>query len=144
VWGKFNTQLRTDSAEVGLAVTDTSDEEQVVWFKGNGPNLHVGLAISSSYAVLYTMSGGVRTNRTQVAISTVDADYRVRYTESSKVFTIYRNNVQIGAWTDPGNVAPSGLGNRFGGVGLHATRGPWFGIGSTKASPIDNWLLADL
>lgn len=143
-WGKFNTQLHTDQAEVGITATSTSAEEQVVWFKGSGPNLHVGLAISSSYATLYTMSGGTRTNRVQVAISTVDADYKVRYTASSKVFAVYRNGAQIGSWTDSGNVAPTGLGNRFGGVGLHATRGTWFGLGSTKASPIDNWALADV
>ena len=143
-WGKFNTQLRTDQSEVGITATATTAEEQVVWFKGNGPNQHVGLAVSSSYATLYTMSGGARTNRTQIPIGTVDADYRVRYTASSKLFVVYRNNVQIGSWTDSGNVAPTGLGNRFGGVGLHATRGQWFGLGSTKASPIDNWLLADV
>ncbi|TWS24413.1 hypothetical protein FK268_12550 [Tsukamurella sputi] len=143
-WGKFNTQLRTDQAEVGITATSTSAEEQVVWFKGNGPSQHVGLAISSSYATLYTMSGGSRTNRTQIAIGTTDADYKVRYTASTKVFAVYRNGAQIGSWTDSGNVAPTGLGNRFGGVGLHATRGAWFGIGSTKANPIDNWLLADV
>lgn len=143
-WGKFNTQLRTDQSEVGISVTGISAEEQVVWFKGGGPAHHVGLAISSGYAVLYTMLGGTRTNRTSIAIGTSDADFKVRYTAATKVFAVYRNGAQIGSWTDSGNVAPTGLGNRFGGVGLHATRGPWFGIGSTKANPIDNWLLADV
>lgn len=143
-WGKFNTQLRTDQARVGFTTTSPNAEEQVLWFKGNGSGSHVGLAVTSSYATIYTMSGGARTNRAQVAIGTVGATYVLSYNAATKVFAVTRNGSQILTWTDSGNVAPTGLGNRFGGIGLHATRSGWFGLTYTQGSPIDDWLLADI
>ncbi|MGC5027070.1 hypothetical protein ACLQ3K_20165 [Tsukamurella sp. DT100] len=143
-WGKFQKQVNTDQSKVGFTTTSPNGQRQIVWFHGSGPNDHVGLEITSSYATLYTMAGGTRTQRAQVAISTAAATYEIRYAAGTKVYSVWRNGSQITSWTDSGNTAPTGLGNRYGGVALEGTRTGWFGLSFDKANPIDDWLLADI
>lgn len=143
-WGKFQKQVNTDQSKVGFTTTSPNGQRQIVWFHGSGPNDHVGLEITSSYATLYTMSAGSRTQRAQVAISTAAATYEIRYAAGTKVYSVWRNGSQITSWTDSGNTAPTGLGNRYGGVALEGTRTGWFGLSFDKANPIDDWLLADI
>ena len=143
-WGKFQKQVNTDQSKVGFTTTSPNGQRQIVWFHGSGPNDHVGLEITSSYATLYTMAGGSRTQRAQVAISTAAATYEIRYAAGTKVYSVWRNGSQITSWTDSGNTAPTGLGNRYGGVALEGTRTGWFGLSFDKANPIDDWLLADI
>lgn len=143
-WGKFQKQVNTDQSKVGFTTTSPNGQRQIVWFHGSGPNDHVGLEVTSSYATLYTMSGGTRTQRAQVAISTAAAAYEIRYAAGTKVYSVWRNGSQITSWTDSGNAAPTGLGNRYGGVALEGTRTGWFGLSFDKANPIDDWLLADI
>ncbi|WP_367582386.1 hypothetical protein [Tsukamurella tyrosinosolvens] len=143
-WGKFQKQVNTDQSKVGFTTTSPNGQRQIVWFHGSGPNDHVGLEITSSYATLYTMSGGSRTQRSQVAVSTAAATYEIRYASGTKVYSVWRNGSQITSWTDSGNITPTGLGNRYGGVALEGTRAGWFGLSFDKANPIDDWLLADV
>ena len=143
-WGKFQKQVNTDQSKVGFTTTSPNGQRQIVWFHGSGPNDHVGVEITSSYATLYTMSGGSRTQRSQVAVSTAAASYEIRYASGTKVYSVWRNGSQITSWTDSGNVTPTGLGNRYGGVALEGTRTGWFGLSFDKANPIDDWLLADV
>ncbi|MET9329467.1 hypothetical protein [Tsukamurella sp. NPDC003166] len=138
-WGTFRQRVSTDNMKVGFSVSSPTDREQIVWFHGRDRDNHVGLAITSTYATLYTMSSGSRTNRAQVAIGTVAASYEIRV--SGTAYSVWRNGAQIGSWTDSGAVAPSG---RAGGVGLQAVRTGWFGALWYGANPIDNWLLADV
>lgn len=145
-WARFNTQLRTDQSKVGFTTTAPNSQRQIVWFHGNGPNNHVGLAITASTATLYTASGGTWTQRAQVSVSSAAASYEIRYDATTKVYSVWRNGSALAgcSWTDSGNVTPTGLGNRFGGVALEGTRGGFFGLEFDKANPIDDWLLADV
>lgn len=136
-WGTFRQKVNTDNMKVGFSVSTPTDREQIVWFHGRDRDNHVGLAITNSYATLYTMTGGSRTNRTQIAISSVDASYEIRV--SGTAYTVWRNGAQIGSATIAS--APSG---RSGGVGLQAVRTGWFGLYWYGANPIDNWILADI
>ncbi|MGV7591866.1 hypothetical protein PJI74_30250, partial [Mycobacterium kansasii] len=63
------------------------------------------MEITSSYATLYTMSGGTRTQRAQVAISTTAATYEIRYAAGTKVYSVWRNGSQITSRTDSANTA---------------------------------------
>lgn len=117
------------TSRIGVRVQNTGDYTSMV-----------GLYIGNGQVVIGSVISGTYTARTG-SLATPAAGDVWTLTAQGNVYRAYRAGVLMGTWTDSGNVAQVGAGNRKAGLGLTSSRSFFTNYYSPA---LDSWQAGDL
>lgn len=117
------------NSQIGLRLPNAGDPTSMVGLYMRNGAVLIGSAVSGTY-----------TDRT-ASLATPAAGDVWTLTAQGNVYRAYLAGVLMGTWTDSGNVAQVGAGNRKAGLGLTSSRGFFT---NTYSPALDNWQAGDL